>query len=291
MIERGALQKRNSAFSTSFAIKDFTMFKVLVLIIALLLSGCNYVDSKNKFDNQDIWQVEKNDGQTCTVTSENLRNVFNFEGIDISTYKPEEDKDLILIAKLKSCPFDETVNTLVALQNNSQDDFGTKAKSTYLLIKIGYKVSENADLLLDLYTKRWKEVINRYKEKNYAEKIQKGMYDNRYEARELLSLIAMVVEDDYHENEFIAKVLDLEADGGLAEGLAGICGNEFKKKPEDFLRIVKTKSKKDRKDILFFIAYSMPKDELLEHISSIPKSSEVYSLAQELTKVSDKMQQ
>jgi hypothetical protein len=265
------------------------VLKILILLVAAMASGCNYLYSRDKFDRRDVRLVEKDDASQCRVDAEELRTVYNFKGIDVSTYKPEEDPDFLLIKRLKSCPFEETAKTLVALRDNSEKDLGTKAKATYLLIRIGSQVPENARLLLDLYAKRWTEVTNRYKEKDFAEKTEKRLYDDRYGAGELLTLISRVLETDYRDAEFIEKVLDLETDGAYSEMMAGICADEFKKNPESFLRIVKTKPKAGRETILRFVAYATPKDDLLRNISTIPKSSDVFPLTKELLKAADKI--
>lgn len=268
------------------------ILRILILIVALTASGCNYLyskDSKDKFDRQDIWLVEKNDERNCRLDAEELRAAFKFEGINIGTYKPEEDPDLILIERLKGCPFEATANMLTALRNGDPNDLGTKAKATYLLVKIGYKIPENAASLLELYSERRKEAANRYKEKDFAEKQEKKLYDDRYGAEELLSLIADVLAEDYREKEYLSKVLELETEGALSERLAGICASEFRKSPEDFLRIVKPKRGKMRDDILFLTAYAVPNDEITDRLASIPKSSDVYSLTKELTKASNKI--
>jgi hypothetical protein len=267
------------------------ILRILILSVALTASGCNYLyskESKDKFDRQDLWQAENNGEQVCAITPENLRIVFNYDGL-YNNQKPEENPDWLILKRLRDCPPAETSEQLVALQNASPDDLGTKAKATYLLIKIGHKIPENAALLLDLYAKRRKEVTNRYKEKDFAEKQEKKLYDNRYGAEELLNLIADVLAADYHEKEYLSKILELETDGAVSEFIADICAREFKKAPEDFLRIVKTKPKTRRETILRLTAYAMPEGEIKSQIALIPKSSDVYPLTEELIKASDKI--
>jgi hypothetical protein len=270
----------------------FMILRILILIVALTASGCDYLyskDSKDKFDRQDLWQTENNGDQVCAVSAENLRIVFNFEGIDSSTYKPEEDPDLLIVKRLKECPPAETAEQLVALQNGDPNDLGTKAKATYLLVKIGHQVPENAALLLDLYAKRWNELTNRHKEKDFEEKSKNKSYDNRYTETELIRLIGGVLAADYRDEKFIAKVLDLETDGALSDDLSGICAAEFAKDPEGFLRIVRTKPKLRQKTLLHFTAYTMRPEKITEAIATIPKSSDVYPLTKELIKAGDKI--
>jgi len=265
------------------------VLKVLVLLVVLATSSCNYWYSREKFDNQDIWSVEKNDLPNCIVGAEQLRDVFNFEGVDLGTYRPEEDPDLILIKHLRSCPTEETAKSLANLRDNGQNDLATRAKATYLLVKIGAQVPENAAALLELYKQHWKEKTNRYKEKDYEEKSRKKLYDDSYDAGNLLSLIGNVLDEDYHDNEYLAKTLELETDGAYSEMMSGLCASEFGKAPENFLRIVKLMPKKKREDVFMFTAYAMRRDKMLEQIARIPTSSDVYPLTKELLKASDKI--
>lgn len=270
------------------------MLKTSILFAAFITFGCgntsqmanrNYSDLPytNLINVNKTPVVEEKTASPCKLDlKEKLKTLFNEIGRDLNTYKPEEDKDLIFIKELKSCPREETVNSLLELQKAYKDDFELKAKSSYLLIKLGHNKRENGKFLVSTYFAWNKEILERYKDPNYKENVINNKYDNRFDGEGILILIADIIEKD--DSGILSDAFDLSlvTDGAMSETLAGILGEEFKKEPEEFLRKLKVKSKKVTDSVYMRVCYSTHIDELTESIFVIPKSSNVYSMSREM---------
>ena len=224
--------------------------------------------------------------ETCNFNDpgmkERLQDFFKNEGINIDTYKPEEDEDLIFIKEIRSCPREETINSILAFQSRNKNNFEMKAKSSYLLIKLGHDTRENGRVLISTYSEKYKERLDRIKAPNYEENAKNNRYDDRFGEDEIISLIFDVIDHDDGEILSDAFDLSLKVDNGIAEDFSGIVGSEFKKDPEAFLRKLKPKSSKIKHEVYFFLTFDTRKEMLIERVSRIPKSSDVYGMSRGL---------
>jgi hypothetical protein len=213
-----------------------------------------------------------------------LRNLFNFEGVNIDTYKPEVDPDLVFLKKIRSCPREEMIGSILELQSTAKDDLEIKAKTTYLLLKLENNKSENGKILRDCYSEWRNTILERYKDPNYAENVKNNKYNDSIRGDQIMSLFCDVIENDDNDKVILSESFDsvFAVDGASATGLFETFATEFEKYPEKFLKAIKIKSPEVKEKVFGRMCYSIPKKEIIKDLSIIPKSSDVYSLSKEI---------
>lgn len=276
------------------------MFKNLILFAGFMASGCantsqmankTYLDipNTNLINVNKTTNVEEKAAGPCNFNhpdaKEKIINLFNFEGIDISTYKPDKDPDLIFIKKIKACPREDAINSLLALQDTNKNDIEIKAKTAYFLIKLGHNKSDSGKTLISTYSARHSVVLERYKDPNYEENVMKNKYDGEYKGDQIISLIGDAIENEDTDKAILTESFKLisEVDGASATGLFETFASEFKEHPEKFLKAIKGELEEVQKTVFERMCSSIPKKSLIKNLSAIPKSSDVYSLSKEIS--------
>lgn len=256
------------------------MLKVLLFSLIISIFGCSNVVETTQIEvNEPI--VEKI--QTCNFNLEDkLRTFYS----PIPNEFRDDVRDENILGEIKNCPREEIVNSLVALQKSKKKDIEIQAKIAYFLIKLNHNRTENGKLLISTYSAKKKEVLERYKDKDYAKKVEQGKYDDDFDLDRLMDLICRIISEENEKQEFLLDAFDLVllSDGAMAETLSGTLADQFEKSPKLLLQKLKPKSNKIRQQTYAFLFYSIPKDKLFQHLTPIPKDSEVYSLIEEIQK-------
>lgn len=209
---------------------------------------------------------------------------------------PNEFRDLERDEKIKeelqNCPREEIVKSLANLQKSKKQDVEIQAKASYFLIKLNHNRAENGKLLVSTYTAKFKEL---------DKKAKYGEFKDSFDPYTLMDLICEGLFENAN-GEFLSDAFDLVllSDNAMAETLSGTLASQFEKTPELFLQklkpksnkiklgrlslsaITKTESNKIKQKTYSFLFYSIPKDKVLQHLASINKDSEVYSLVEEI---------
>lgn len=269
------------------------MFRILSLFLALIMiascSNTSQMANSTNFNSTD--SSKPNDFVQETVGScdfndsdlkEKLKNLFNSEGIDTETYKPEEDKNLILIREIKSCPREEIIKSILTFQSLNKDSIEMNVKSSYLLIKLEHNKNDNGKTMVEAYSVWLNNILERRKDKNYEYNVENNKYDTRFGGEKILGLISDVITND--DKELLSDTFNLvsEVDGSAAELLSVVFGDEFDKNPEAFLRRLKPKSAKIREQVYSLVLFDSNKEDIIKRLSQIPKSSDVYSMSKDM---------
>lgn len=282
------------------------MFKKNLSLIAILLgtTACNSsqmavsghpspADSKQINRRQEIVYkspevLPKKTLEDCNLNAaegkEILRRLYNSEGVDISTYTPETDPDLIFIKQIRACPREEIVNSTLELRNSNQDDLEIKAKTSYLLIKLGHNKAENGKTLLDTYSAYRKVILERYKDPDYEKKIQNNEYPKIFGGERIMNLVSDVIAEDDDDKAILTEAFDtaLKTDGGSSLVLFTAFAHEFEKSPEKFLDAIKGKPRETKETVFGRMCFDLTRKGLIKDLSGIPKSSAAYSLSREI---------
>jgi len=227
--------------------------------------------------------------ETCiSDLKERLLLLFNGGGIDDNNYKPEEDKDLMFIKEIRSCPRDEAIASLLDLQIKNKDSIELTAKSAYLLVKIGSEKERAGEALISTFSAKHKEILDRYRDKDYGDKVKNNKYDDKFGELEILDLISDVIENDY--KDLLPKTFEIapETDGVSSEQLSFIYSRAFRSDPEGFLRMLKVKSVRVKGSVYQLLIPGLTKDQLKKCLSQIPKNSDVSSMAEDMRRISAK---
>jgi len=254
------------------------MFKFLIFLIIITAVECNTISKIPDSDTNSV-KIEKKSNKFCNCDLEEaIKILFNGFGFD----EEEINRDENFLKELKDCPREETINSLQILQNERKDDFEILAKTSYLLVKLGHKKNENGKILVSSYSLWYKTRERWFKDRNYFENLRQNKYNTRFEGFQILYFLSDVIGND--DKEIISETIDLslKTDTSNAEIISHIFGREFEKTPEDFLKRLKPKSKKIRKQIYRYIYYSNGKQGVKESLSSISKISDTISIVKEI---------
>jgi hypothetical protein len=233
-------------------------------------------------------EVRQKTLENCDLTASNgkdiLKNLYNSEGVDISTYTPETDPDLVFIKQIKACPREEMINSIQEVRNRNEDDLEIKAKTSYLLVKLGDNKFENAKILLGTYSTYSKTIFERYKEPDYERKISNKEYPEIFRGDQIIYLVSDVIHEDDNDKAILGESFEIadEVDGGSAMMLFVAFGYEFEKSPEKFLKAIAGKPKKTKEAVFERMCFDSTKKNLIKDLSAVPKSSEVYPLSKQM---------
>ncbi len=262
------------------------MFRVLVFSLIISIFGCGNLVKTNQVEvvkpNIDKPQIIE-EIQTCNFNlEEKLRTFYS----PIPDEFRDDVRDERILKEIKDCPREEIVNSLLNLQKSKNNDIEIQAKTSYFLIKLNHNRVENGKLLISTYSAKNKEVLESYEDKDYAEKVKRGDFDNAFDLFYLMGLICRMISEDDINNEFLSDAFDLSllSDGAMSESLSGTLAYKFEKSPEIFLTKLKLKSNEIKEHIYGYLFYTMPEDKVLQHLTSIKKDSDVYSLVEEIQK-------
>jgi hypothetical protein len=257
------------------------MVKILFFGLIVSVFGCSNVVETTQIDIDKPSIVEKI--QTCDIDLEGKLRTF---------YSPIPDefrddvRDAKIFEELQKCPREEVLNSLVALQKSKKNDIEIQAKTAYFLVKLNHNRAKNGKILISTYSAKVKEVLESYKDKDYAEKVKRGDFDKDFDLDRLMDLICGFISEENDKQEFLSDAFDLVllSDGAMSETLSGTLANQFEQTPELFLQKLKPKSNKIKQQVYRFLFYSIQKDNIFQQLASINKDSEVYSLVEEIQK-------
>lgn len=250
------------------------MLKISILSAALITLGCGISQTSDFAP-----PVSINSGKSANAERKPVE-ACNFDLIEkLETFYSaapdrfrDAEADSQFLKELKTCPREQTINSIVALQKARREDGEIQAKTAYLLIKLDRDKKVNQKALFSVFPA--------YRDKT----------GGRFRRDHILDLIGdVVINEDTGEKTFLADAFDLAplVNAATAEMLSGILAGEFEKNPEIFLLSLKNKSKAVKREVYSFISYQLPKDVLSKHLSSIPQTSDAYRTGKEMSEFTE----